>query len=129
MAWLRSKTGRIAWLALFALACQLVLSFGHVHLAKNTGIAWTAALSAANIDAQADQSSPPSPRGPVSTPDDFCAICANINLAATLVLPVLASILAPVLVTAELPRLQADIRPRSIARLLFSARGPPLGLT
>jgi hypothetical protein len=118
MGWLRSNKGRIVWLALFALACQLALSFGHVHPGKNVGSA-SAALGAAG---NADQSAPAAPRGPA---DDFCAICANISLAGTLVLPILASILAPVSIINELPKLQADVRPRSIAHLLFRARGPP----
>jgi hypothetical protein len=122
MHWLRPNTGRIAWLALFALACQLVFSFGHVHLGKNVGNVWTAVFGAASTT---NQPGLPSPQGPVGTTDDFCAICANINLVGTLVRPILASILAPVAVTIELPRPQAGVRPRSIAHLLFSARGPP----
>ena len=121
MGRLRSNKGRIVWLALFALACQLVLSFGHVHPGKNVGSAWAALGAASN----ADQSAPAAPQGPAGTADDFCAICANISLAGTLVLPILASILVPVSIINELPKPQADVRPSSIAHLLFRARGPP----
>ena len=47
MRWLRSNTGGVAWLALFALVCQLVISFGHVHIGNaNTGSAWAALANA-----------------------------------------------------------------------------------
>jgi hypothetical protein len=119
---LRWHRERIAWLALFALVCQLVLSFGHVHLGKNVGNTWAGEFDSASI---VDHRVPASPPGPVSTPDDFCAICANISLAGTLVIPILALVLAPVSVAIELPKPQADIGPHSIAHLLFRARGPP----
>jgi len=122
MIWLRGNRERIAWLALFALACQLVLSFGHVHLGKNVGNVWA---GASDVDTIADQPAPAPPPGPVTTPDDFCAICANINLAGALIVPILAAILSPASVLVELPKPQADLRPRFIAHLLFSARGPP----
>jgi hypothetical protein len=37
MGWFRSNRGGVAWLALFALACQLMLSFGHFHAGKFDG--------------------------------------------------------------------------------------------
>ena len=121
MVSLRSNAGKIAWLALFALACQLLLSFDHVHFGKNAGKIWTAASGAF---ASSDQSS--SPQGPpLSTTDDFCAICASINLAGTLIVPAVTWILTPVSVRAELPNIPADVEPRSMAHLLFNARGPP----
>ena len=108
------------WVALFALACQLVLSFGHIHLGKNVAAGWTAAPYAASTTG-----APEAPPNPASSTDDFCAICANINLAGTLVLPILAFVLAPAAVTVALPIPEADEKPQSIAYLLFSARGPP----
>jgi len=125
MHWLRSKTDRFVWLALFALACELVLSFGHVHLGKNAGNVWTAAFGAASTaDAGPINQTTPA-KGPVSTTDDFCAICANINLVGTSALPILASILAPVSRLISLPAPRTEIRPRAIATLAFRARGPP----
>jgi hypothetical protein len=123
MRWIRSKTGGITWLALFALACQLVLSFGHVHLGKsNAGTAWAALVDGGKATDHAPPANAPSPAG---TTDEFCAICANISLASILFIPVVLALLAPVLLTAELPWPDSDITPASIPHLLFSARGPP----
>src|ERR1700719_1443282 len=98
MRWFRSNRGGVAWLAFFALACQLLLSFGHVHVGKFSGgsAAWAAAEStdgSSDVPPSSPQKSPPGLAG------DFCAICANISLANTLVLPILATILAPSLFT------------------------------
>lgn len=120
---LRSNAGGMVWLALFALACQLVLSFGHVHLGKpNAGTAWVAATSAGIAVDNAPAENAPTPAG---TTDEFCAICANISLAGVLFVPVALALLAPVLLTGALPWPQADITPASISHLLFDARGPP----
>jgi hypothetical protein len=124
MRWFRSKTGAVTWLALFALACQLVLSFGHVHLGKpNAGTAW--ATNLADIGKTTSHVPPVNAPSPAGTTDDYCAICASISLASILLVPVVLALLAPVLLTAELPWPQADITPATIPHLLFSARGPP----
>jgi len=123
MRLLRSNIGRIVWLALFALACQFVLSFGHVHLGKaNPGTAWAALADTA---ADTAPSTPPNVPGPVGTTDEFCVICANISLAGVLLIPVVLALLAPVQLNAKLPWPRADITPALVSHLLFSARGPP----
>ena len=100
MRWVRSKTSAIAWLALFALACQLVLSFGHVHLGKpNTGTAWADLADDGKTTDHAPTQNPPAPAGTI---DEFCAICANISLAGVLLIPVVLALLAPVLLTARI---------------------------
>jgi hypothetical protein len=123
MRWFRSNRGTVVWLAFFALACQLLLSFGHVHVGKFSGgsAAWAAAESG---DASADVPSSPH-KNPTGLAGDFCAICANISLAGTLVLPILAIILAPRLFTQILPWSLAVGEPASFDHLPFSARGPP----
>jgi hypothetical protein len=124
MRWFRSKRGAVAWLAFFALACQFLLSFGHVHVGKFSGdpVAWAAAASG---DASADTPSPPPQKDPTGLAGDFCAICANIALANTLILPILAIILAPRLFTEILPWSLAASEPASFDHLPFNARGPP----
>jgi hypothetical protein len=123
MGWFRSNTGRVAWLAFFALACQLVLSFGHLHLAKpNAGAAWAALADAGKTAKQAPPANPPSPAGAA---DEYCAVCASINLASLLLLPVVLALLAPISFVSRLPNPEAETRPASIAHLLFDARGPP----
>jgi hypothetical protein len=124
MRWFRSNRGVVAWLAFFALACQALLSFGHVHVGKFSGgaAAWAAAESG---DASADGPSSSPQKNPNGLAGDFCAICANISIANTLVLPILAIILAPRLLTEILPWSLAASDPVSFDHLPFSARGPP----
>jgi len=124
MGWFRSNRSAVAWLAFFALACQLVLSFGHVHVSTFGGgsAAWAAAETG-NASADGLPSSPQ--KNPTGGAGDFCAICANINLANTLVLPILSIILAPRLFIEILPWSVAASEPASFDHLPFSARGPP----
>src|SRR5260370_6268828 len=102
MRWFRSNRGGVAWLAFFALACQLLLSFGHVHVGKFSGgsAAWAAAESG-NTSAVVPPSSPQ--KKPTRLWGDFFVICANVSLANTLVLPILAVILVLRLFTLILP--------------------------
>jgi hypothetical protein len=122
MGWFRSNRGVVAWVALFALACQLVLSFGHVHASKFGGgsLAFAAAETG---DAPADGPAPQ--KNPIGLAGDLCAVCASINLAGTLILPVLAIILTPRLFTVILPWSLAASEPAAFDHRPFSARGPP----
>jgi hypothetical protein len=124
MRWFRSNAGRAAWLALFALACQFVLTFGHVHL-TGIDVADTAAFSAGAPGSAVGTPAAPRQRAPSGLTQDFCALCNNINLAGALVLPTPPAIILP---NSFIHRLQwmptaAHAGPR--ARVYFDARGPP----
>ena len=124
MGWFRSNRGVVAWLALFALACQLVLSFGHVHASTFGG--GTFAVAASETGGASSDGPPSAPqKNPVGLAVDFCAICASISLTGTLILPVLAIILTPRLFTEILPWSLAAGEPVSLDYRPFSARGPP----
>jgi hypothetical protein len=70
-----------SWLGLTALALQLVLSFGHVHL-EGIRSGTPALLTPERLATQ------PSPaQHPTHDADDYCAICATIHLASTSFLP------------------------------------------
>jgi len=87
MGWIRPKVRWVAQLALFALAVHLVLSFGHVHM---DGLSYQPlAVSTASAASQSDAASPDRPAHPYrdSTAHDFCALCANIGLLGSLLLP------------------------------------------
>lgn len=125
MRWFRSKIRFGSRLALFALAVQVVLSFGHVHVYGFT------AASAKALSAAADQSSVtlPDSRNPIHKSDgsaDFdCPICALIQLASTSA-PSAAPAL-PVPAMLGLFKLEA---PEELAlavspHFLFQARAPP----
>jgi sorbitol-specific phosphotransferase system component IIC len=123
MAWFRTNRGVAAWLALFALACQLAFSFGHVHIDKySSGFAHLADQTT-HVATGGSPSSPENNPGKLSF--DFCAICANISIASTLILPVLAAILAPRLFTRVLRWLPATRLPAVLYHRPFGARGPP----
>lgn len=124
MGWFRANRSLLTWLAFFALACQLLLSFGHLHLGKFSGgsAEWAAAQTA---DASTNESLLLPQKNPTGLAGDFCAICANINLAGSVVLPILAIILILGLFTEILHWLLAASEPASFDHLPFSARGPP----
>src|SRR5215203_3064189 len=95
MPWIRSNVQLRALCALFALALQLTLSFGHVHLDPGFATAQAAALAAA---AATDQATPPATPEPRSHPTDFCAICA-LQLAEAITPVTSATLEAPVVFT------------------------------
>jgi len=83
MHWVRPNRRFGSWLALVALALQIALSFGHVHL---DGV--RAGSSVDRITSAKAPSAPPSPgQHPTNDADDYCAICATIHLASTSFLP------------------------------------------
>jgi hypothetical protein len=81
MRWFRSNLRLGSGLALFALAVQMMLSFGHVHLDK---LALPSTQSATAIGSGAVFLSERAPsHGSDGTLDADCAICALIQLVAT----------------------------------------------
>src|SRR5262249_15652591 len=123
MGWFRSRSKRCSYLALFALTLQLVLSFGHVHVAP------IARHSSAGEVATAANAAKPAGRHHRHLPahaDDNCAICALIHLAGTL-LPSAPPALALPAVSARSPHqiiVQSDLTAPPGA--LFQARAPPI---
>jgi hypothetical protein len=122
MRWFRTHIGLGSRLALFALAVQLVLSFGHVHAGKIA----PASLHGAMTMAQApDRDGAPSPK-PHTGADDFCAICATVSLLASSVLPTASSVLPPVAAEHRWRTEFANARISSNSFVLFQARAPPV---
>ena len=118
MQWLRANLRFGSRLALFALAIQLVLSFGHLHLdAAALGPQQSAAVAAA-----ADQNG--APDGPTTGHDPLCPICLSIQLAGALLQPSPPVIVAPEQVAWTPPpptqAFAAATDPSS-----FNARAPP----
>jgi hypothetical protein len=109
-------------LALAALALQLVVSFGHVHL---DGVHRAdPALAIAGSGAQASQLPAPHPGN--DGDDDYCAICATIFLAANSFLPPAPQLPVPFVSRPieHFARVAVDfIVPR---RAPFQSRAPPL---
>jgi hypothetical protein len=132
MRWFRSQRLKVASLALFALTCQFVLSFGHVHLDRFGGSSISWAVAAAGGKAVetapgkvtlADLPTSPRQKNPRGLGDDFCAICASINLTGELAAtPIL---LLGISFFKELQWSFAAMQARSIDHFHFNARGPP----
>jgi hypothetical protein len=125
MGWFRSNSGKFAWVAFFALACQFALTFGHLHL-SNIGVisaAMTASADSTNDSTGAPSS--PASQTPTRLAQDFCAVCNNISLANTLVLPVSPAPISPTSNIRDLwwPLAEPDIA--SSDHFPFNARGPP----
>jgi hypothetical protein len=78
MQWFRSHRGLGAQAALFALAVQFTLAFGHFHV-ENANAAAPAAAAALNVvnDGLNSRAPPDQDRHPA---DGWCAICATIHL-------------------------------------------------
>jgi hypothetical protein len=114
MKWVRSKIKLGARTALFALAVQLVLSFGHFHP--------IAAQAAPSIQSTQQLPAPDSDHHP----DDFCAICAVIALASTAMAAAPPALPLPQAV--ELPRRTAATAFLHLhaTRTAFQSRAPPL---
>lgn len=134
MRWFRSHSFALTSLALFALACQFVLSFGHVHLDRTAGFSTGRAIAAAVGSAMAvpagkaalaDLPTSPREKSPDSLGDDFCAICANISLAAAIVLPIVLLFLIGTASSERLIWSFTATRAASTIFVHFDARGPP----
>jgi hypothetical protein len=80
---LRTKWRWSTWLALAAMALQIALSFGHIHLESlGTG---SIVASVATSKAPSFQQNPA--QHPANEADDYCAICATIHLTSWSFLP------------------------------------------
>jgi hypothetical protein len=125
MRWFRSNIRGLTRLALFTLAVQLAVTFGHVHLDRLIpASAHTQAVPAghaATFVAKTDGKGPQSP----GTADTDCPICALIQLASSSApsvappLPVPAKLGGTVLPAREAPVVAPS------PTLAFQARGPP----
>jgi Protein of unknown function (DUF2946) len=122
MGWFRSRSRLGAYLALFALAFQLAVSFAHVHLEHVSPVA-------AGVRAQVagEQASAPSSRSDhEDLADDLCPICSLIHLAGT----IMPAETPPVPLPRPFLRLRRETAvafdlPAS-HRVVFQARAPPI---
>jgi hypothetical protein len=121
MRWFRLHIGFGTRLALFALAGQLVLSFGHIHIGKLAPAPlqaiWTTQGSARDGDSDSNHQ---------AGANDVCAICTTIGLLAGSVLPTTSAVLPPLATEHRWPSRAAETRATSDPYFLFQARAPPI---
>jgi hypothetical protein len=125
MRWFRSNGGGVAWLAIFALACQFVLTFGHIHTGSVGVISAALAVSADAPDGAAGAPPLPAQKTPAGLARDFCAVCNHIGMASALVLPDSPRLLPPISFIRELRWSRVAIWFASRDHFHFNARGPP----
>ena len=130
MGWFRKNRDWGAWCAVFALACQLVLSFTHLHA---WGFGPAAAAPTGRLAAQPPTADQPPSRLPTAPAPSFpkkggdlCPICKLIGLAGSL-LPLSPPTLSlPVVVAGSVLSSAADHEAILLPPNLFQARAPPI---
>jgi hypothetical protein len=124
MGWVCRHKRRGAWLAFAALALQIALSFGHVHLDGIRPVAAHNAVVAPHKTTLADASRQ-TPLQNSGDDDDYCAICASIYLVSTTFIshaPPLPVPLGFERIVHSYASARASLKPRRIA---FRSRAPP----
>ncbi|MBI3699373.1 MAG: DUF2946 domain-containing protein [Afipia sp.] len=118
MTWLRARTRKLSLLALFALAIQFGLSFGHVHHER-------ALFGKSAIFASVASPVSPDSGNDTDNRTDQCAICATIAIANALIgsLPPVLQLPAIVAATEILP--VAVTHDATVYSLGFRSRAPP----
>ena len=119
MKWFRSNIKRVAPVALFALAIQFALSFGHFHgvaeAASGTQVAWSFPAP-----------QPSSDQGSGERPGDICAICAVMAMANAALYAAPPVVLLPQAVAFAYLTPDADLVRVNAVRAAFQARAPPI---
>ena len=137
MKWFRKHARTGARLALFALATQLVLSFGHFHSfaaqaapAIQTGLTqgdlYHAAAAVADAAGKSAQQQQPSDSDHDQHPADGCAICAVIALATNLLFATPPVLQLPQAIELLYLTTEAEFVHLKSARHAFQSRAPPL---
>jgi hypothetical protein len=137
MKWFRSNIKHGSRSALFALAVQFVLSFGHFHggaaqaapaiqsgLAQ-TGLSGASGLPTAAVGLSAQQPSPAN-HDSDQQPSDACAICAVIALANAVLFATPPLWLLPQAVEFLYLTTDAEFVHLNSARVVFQPRAPPI---
>jgi hypothetical protein len=126
MRWFRSRSRWGAYLALFALAFQLAVSFAHVHLERIAPASAGASALAGVQPSAKDLNAPSNPAGREDLADDHCPICTLIHLAGALVPAEMPSLPPPGVFGRLRLEAAADFDLTASHAALFRARAPPI---
>lgn len=124
MRWFRSHVRAGSRLALFALAVQLFVTFGHVHLNGLVGGSATSAGAVRHATASLHNPGDASRQAP-GLADDDCPICALIQLANASPPSVAPPLPTPTMLGGLKLDAPDDMWQAASHRLAFLARGPP----
>jgi hypothetical protein len=126
MHWVRSRSSLGAWLALFALTVQLVVSFGHVHRDRATQAAGHAsAQTQAHAPIGIEAASLPAGDESPTLADDYCAVCALIHLAGTVVAAESPTLRLPAILARARSEFTTEFGLTAQRHTPFAARAPP----
>jgi hypothetical protein len=125
MGWFRHNIRVTTSFALLVLATHFALTFGHPHVERVINPAIS--ILSEPGSAAPYGTSQGVPLGPSKSSDsgDYCAICANIDLASSLLSPAMPSLVVPRNVDAQPVRV-FECEPTPPDCTGFDARGPPL---
>jgi hypothetical protein len=138
MKWFRSNIKHGSRLALFALAVQFVLSFGHFHGSAaqaaptiqsgltQSGLAGSSRLPAADATDLTAQQPSPANQDPDQRPGDGCAICAVIALANAVLFATPPLLLLPQAVEFLYLTTDAEFVHLNSISVAFQPRAPPI---
>jgi Protein of unknown function (DUF2946) len=139
MNWFRSNIKRGSWAALFALAIQVALSFGHFHgiaaqaaPAIQSGLMQTESSNADRLAAPdvavggSARQQPASSHDSDHQPGDVCAICAVIALANTVLFATPPLLLLPQAIEPFYLTADAKFVHLNAVRVAFQPRAPPV---
>lgn len=124
MRWFRSHLAAGSRLALFALAVQFFVTFGHVHLEGLIAGSTTSAAAVRHAAVSLHNPGDGSQQTP-GTADDDCPICSLIQLASTSAPSVAPPLPTPTMLGGLKLAAPDDIWRAASHRLAFLARGPP----
>ncbi|WP_213737992.1 DUF2946 family protein [Bradyrhizobium sp. dw_411] len=137
MKWFRSNVQHGTRLALFALAVQFVLSFGHFHAiaapavsalqsaATQLDLSFASRLPAPQAVSKFTPQQPASDRDSDRQTDDFCAICAVVAMANAALSATPPALLLPHAVEFVYLTTDAGFVHLSPVRVAFQPRAPP----
>jgi hypothetical protein len=109
-------------LALFAVALQLVLAFGHVHVGATATEPSLLAFVAPN---HADDGTKPQHRNSHHPADDLCAICLVSSLIGSAQVAAPPIVLPPSIHATAIPLFLPDASRAEQLRVAFRSRAPP----
>jgi hypothetical protein len=119
MRWFRSNIKHGSRIALFALAIQFALSFGHFHGGAARG-------APGAVSRSVEQQQPASDHDSDQHPDDACAICAVMAMANAVLFAAPPVLLLPQAMEFSYLATEAGFVHLASVRVAFQPRAPPL---
>jgi hypothetical protein len=130
MRWFRTRSRWISCLALLALATQLALAFGHIHLKDVLGethsSASTEAWTLASLSDEERTSAQDADGAPHEHEDEYCAIYAINALIGSAQHAAPSALLVPQRVGRASHALRYEAPLTELHHVLFQARAPPI---